>query len=101
MVILDLDHPDIEVFVSWKAKGRKKVAALIAAGYPSDYEGEAYQTVAGQNSNNSMRVPHKFMDAVKNDGSWNLTWRTDGSVCKTLKAPRFMGQNRLRGLGVR
>src|SRR3989339_961331 len=86
MVILDLDHPDIEIFIGWKVKEEKKVAALIAAGYPSDYEGEAYQTVAGQNSNNSVRVPHKFMDAVKNDGSWNLTWRTDGSVCKTLKA---------------
>ena len=86
MVILDLDHPDIEVFVNWKVKEEKKVAALVAAGYPSDYEGEAYQTVAGQHSNNSVRVPHKFMDAVKNDSSWNLTWRTDGSVCKTLKA---------------
>lgn len=86
MVILDLDHPDIEAFIEWKMKEEKKVAALIAAGYPSDYEGEAYQTVAGQNSNNSARVPHKFMEAVENDASWNLTWRVDGSVCKTLKA---------------
>jgi len=86
MVVLDMDHPDIEEFVGWKAKEEKKVAALIAAGYASDYEGEAYQTVSGQNSNNSVRVPHKFMEAVKNDGSWNLTWRTDGSTCKTMKA---------------
>lgn len=86
MVIVDLDHPDVEVFIDWKVKEEQKVAALIAAGYPSDYEGEAYQTVAGQNSNNSVRVPHKFMDAIKNDSSWNLTWRTDGTVCKTLKA---------------
>ncbi len=86
MVIVDLDHPDVEKFIDWKVEEEKKVAALIAAGYPSDYEGEAYQTVAGQNSNNSVRVPHKFMDAIKNGSSWNLTWRTDGSVCKTLKA---------------
>ena len=86
MVILDLDHPDIETFINWKVEEEKKVAALIAAGYPSDYEGEAYQTVSGQNSNNSVRVPHKFMEALKRDGSWNLTWRTDGSVCKTVKA---------------
>lgn len=86
MVTLDLDHPDIEVFINWKVEEEKKVAALIAAGYPSDYEGEAYNTVSGQNSNNSVRVPHKFMEAIAHDGSWNLTWRTDGSVCKTLKA---------------
>ena len=86
MVIVDLDHPDVETFIDWKVKEEQKVAALIAAGYASDYEGEAYQTIAGQNSNNSVRVPHKFMDAIKNGSSWNLTWRTDGSVCKTLKA---------------
>lgn len=86
MVILNLDHPDIEEFVTWKVEEEKKVAALIAAGYPSDYEGEAYQTVSGQNSNNSVRVPNKFMEAVERNGSWNLNWRTDGTVCKTLKA---------------
>ncbi|PLX26389.1 ribonucleoside-diphosphate reductase, adenosylcobalamin-dependent [Candidatus Parcubacteria bacterium] len=86
MVTLDLDHPDIEAFVEWKVKEEKKVAALIAAGYSSDYEGEAYATVSGQNSNNSVRVPHKFMESLEHDGTWNLTWRTDGSTCKTLKS---------------
>jgi ribonucleoside-diphosphate reductase alpha chain len=86
MVVLDLDHPEIEDFVEWKSKEEKKVAALVAAGYPSDYEGEAYQTVSGQNSNNSIRVPDKFMHALQNDGTWDLKWRTDGRVCKTLKA---------------
>jgi len=86
MVVLNMDHPDIEEFINWKVKEERKVAALIAAGYSADYEGEAYQTVSGQNSNNSLRVPHKFMEAVENDGSWNLTWRVDGSACKTLKA---------------
>ena len=49
MVILDEDHPDIEQFIDWKVKEERKVAALIAAGYSADYEGEAYQTVSGQN----------------------------------------------------
>jgi len=92
MVILDLDHPDIEIFINWKAEEEKKVAALIAAGYTSDYEGEAYQTVSGQNSINSVRVPHKFMEAVEHDGSWNLTWRTDGTICKTLKSRELWNQ---------
>jgi ribonucleoside-diphosphate reductase alpha chain len=86
MVVLDADHPEIEDFIEWKAREEKKVAALIAAGYPSDYEGEAYQTVSGQNANNSVRIPNKFMNGVVADGDWNLTWRTDGRICKTLKA---------------
>ena len=56
MVILDIDHPDVEKFITWKADEEKKVAALIAAGYPADFNGDAYATVSGQNSNNSVRV---------------------------------------------
>jgi ribonucleoside-diphosphate reductase alpha chain len=92
MVILDIDHPDIETFINWKVEEEKKVAALIAAGYPSDYEGEAYQTIAGQNSNNSVRVPNRFMRAVLNDDKWDLRWRTNGKVCKTLKARELWEQ---------
>ncbi len=86
MVCLDLDHPDIEQFVTWKADEEKKVAALIAAGYPADFNGEAYATVSGQNSNNSVRVPTRFIDAVERDGDWQLTRRTDGKVAKTVRA---------------
>ena len=86
MVILDMDHPDIEKFINWKVQEEKKVAALMAAGYDSSYEGEAYQTVSGQNSNNSVRVPDKFIDAVRNDGSWDLLWRKDRSVARTVRA---------------
>ncbi|MEZ4497818.1 MAG: vitamin B12-dependent ribonucleotide reductase, partial [Thermomicrobiales bacterium] len=86
MVTLDLDHPDVEAFISWKADEEKKVAALIAAGYPADFNGEAYATVSGQNSNNSVRVPNSFIDAVKNDGDWDLVGRTSGKVTKTVKA---------------
>jgi len=86
MVILDMDHPDIEKFINWKVEEEKKVAALIAAGYPSSYEGEAYSTVSGQNSNNSVRVPDKFIDAVRKDGTWDLLWRRDKSVARTVRA---------------
>ncbi len=86
MVILDMDHPDIEKFINWKVEEEKKVAALIAAGYNGSYEGEAYQTVSGQNSNNSVRVSDKFIDAVRDDGSWDLLWRTDKSVARTVRA---------------
>ena len=86
MVILDLDHPDIEEFIEWKAIEEDKARALISAGYPADFNGEAYATVSGQNSNNSVRVPHEFLDALKNDGDWELKARTDGSVMKKIKA---------------
>src|SRR6478752_1347724 len=86
MVTLDLDHPDIVTFINWKADEEKKVAALIAAGYPADFNGEAYATVSGQNSNNSVRVPNAFIDAVKEDSNWDLIRRTDGKTAKTVKA---------------
>ncbi|MDD4627778.1 MAG: vitamin B12-dependent ribonucleotide reductase [Candidatus Peribacteraceae bacterium] len=77
MVCLDLDHPDIVEFIDWKAKEEKKVEALADAGYSTDFNDEAYQTVSGQNSNNSVRVPHAFFEAVEKDGDWNLYWRTE------------------------
>jgi ribonucleoside-diphosphate reductase alpha chain len=86
MVIVNADHPDIEQFVDWKLKEEKKVAALIGAGYASAYEGEAYQTVSGQNSNNTVRVAHDFMEAVENDKDWKLIWRTNGETAKVIKA---------------
>jgi ribonucleoside-diphosphate reductase alpha chain len=86
MVCLDIDHPEIIGFVNWKLEEEKKVAALIDAGYPSDYEGEAYRTVSGQNSNNSVRIPNSFFDKLEKDEDWELTARTDGRVMKTVPA---------------
>ena len=86
MVCLDLDHPEIETFVNWKLEEEKKVAALITAGYPSDYEGEAYKTVSGQNSNNSVRIPNEFFHAMEADGDWELKARSDGRTMKKIKA---------------
>ena len=54
--------------------------------YDTDWESEAYLTVSGQNSNNSVRVTDAFLHAVEADGDWNLTRRLDGKVHKTLKA---------------
>ncbi|HOW58656.1 MAG TPA: vitamin B12-dependent ribonucleotide reductase [Candidatus Omnitrophota bacterium] len=92
MVCLDLDHPEILDFINWKVKEEKKVAALIAAGYPSDFNGEAYKTVAGQNSNNSVRISDEFMQAYLSDGQWQTRFRTTGEVCETLSARDLMHQ---------
>jgi ribonucleoside-diphosphate reductase alpha chain len=147
MVILDVDHPDIEEFIGWKAKEEQKVAALVAgskavkkhlqaiydarlelphnvahgpemraavraareafvpdayikrvielaedcepfnfAEFDLDWQSEAYETVSGQNSNNTVSVTEDFLQAVLNDGEWNLTSRTDGSVVSTVAA---------------
>jgi len=147
MVVVDIDHPDVEEFIQWKAKEEEKVAALVAGSkinstflkaileeavnnpdrktntklnkliknavhrgvtlnyidrtidlvkqgftslsfesYDTHYEGEAYITVSGQNSNNSVRVTNEFMRAVENDEMWDLKWRTNGKVCKSLRA---------------
>ena len=86
MVILDVDHPDIEAFINWKVQEEDKVRALVAAGYSSDFNGEAYATVSGQNSNNSVRLSNDFLAAVVDDGEWELTARIDGAVMKTVKA---------------
>ena len=92
MVCLDLDHPEIINFVNWKMEEEKKVGALIAAGYPSDYEGEAYKTVSGQNSNNSVRIPNSFFERLKNNEDWELTARTDGQVMKKIPSRELWNQ---------
>jgi ribonucleoside-diphosphate reductase alpha chain len=86
MVCLDLDHPEVLEFINWKVQEEDKVAALIAAGYDNGYEGEAYATVSGQNSNNSVRIPNSFFKALSEDGNWELKARTDGRVMKSVPA---------------
>jgi ribonucleoside-diphosphate reductase alpha chain len=86
MVCLDLDHPEIVQFIDWKVEEEKKVGALIAAGYPSGYEDEAYRTVSGQNSNNSVRIPNSFFKVLEEDGEWELKGRMDGRVMKKFPA---------------
>jgi ribonucleoside-diphosphate reductase alpha chain len=87
MVCLDMDHPEIVDFITWKVREEKKALALIAAGFPSDFNGEAYHTVSGQNSNNSVRVSDDYMRAVMAGGKWQTTARLDRSkVIDTYEA---------------
>jgi ribonucleoside-diphosphate reductase alpha chain len=86
MVCLDLDHPEIVDFIQWKVREEKKAQALIAAGYDSDFNGEAYHTISGQNSNNSIRVTDEFMRAALAGGTWQTRARTTGEVIDTLNA---------------
>jgi ribonucleoside-diphosphate reductase alpha chain len=92
MVCLDLDHPEIVEFINWKVEEEKKVGALIAAGYPSGYEDEAYRTVSGQNSNNSIRIPNAFFKVLEEDGDWELKGRMDGRVMKKIPARELWNQ---------
>src|SRR5881275_2556218 len=109
MVCLDLDHPDVEQFINWKVREELKVACMAEGikhlpkehqelakklGLKLDYDfnGEAYYTVSGQNSNNSVRIPNRFFKAVEQDDKWNLTRRTDGKISKTLKARELWDQ---------
>ena len=148
MVIVDIDHPDVEKFIEWKAKEEDKVASLVAGSricsrflqaiveeaiangvdrkanprlqnliqnalsravpmsyiirvlalveqgytsldfeeYNSNYESEAYHTVGGQNSNNTVRVTNEFMKAVENNDLWQLRERTSGKIAKAVNA---------------
>ena len=86
MVCLDMDHPEIADFIEWKVREERKARALIASGYESDFNGDAYHTVSGQNSNNSIRVTDDFMKAMESDGDWKTYMRTTGEVCETFKA---------------
>src|SRR6059036_155870 len=86
MVILNVDHPDIEEFVWSKAKEEKKALALGEAGYDMSLNGEAWQSIQFQNANNSVRVTDEFMKKAQTDEDWSLTARIGGAVLETIKA---------------
>ncbi|MBE1488018.1 ribonucleoside-diphosphate reductase alpha chain [Plantactinospora soyae] len=86
MVILDVDHPDIEEFVVTKAREEHKIRALRDAGFDMDLGGSDIVSVQYQNANNSVRVSDEFMRAVQDSGSFDLRGRLDGAVIETVDA---------------
>lgn len=92
MVILDIDHPDILDFIWCKANEERKAHALIDAGYDGSIDGEAYATVAFQNSNNSVRISDAFMKAVEQDDVWETIARTTGEVMSMHSAKNVLMQ---------
>ena len=92
MVVLDVDHPDVEDFIWCKAREEKKAAALRDAGFDMRLDSDAFTSVQFQNANNSVRVTDEFMQAVQEDGDWDLIARTDGEPIKTIKARKLMEQ---------
>ncbi|MFM2134791.1 MAG: hypothetical protein RL021_191, partial [Bacteroidota bacterium] len=92
MVCLDIDHPEIMDFIRWKMDEEEKAKVLMAAGYDGSFEGEAYRTVSGQNSNNSVRISDEFMQAFLKKGHWQLTGRVDGAVVAKLLAEQLWNE---------
>src|SRR4051794_7818470 len=90
MVVLNVDHPDIEHFVTCKADEEKKAGALRDAGFDMSIDGEGFTSIQYQNANNSVRVTDEFMEALGADEDWKLIARTDGSTTKTLPARELM-----------
>ncbi len=90
MVILDIDHPDVEEFIWCKAREEKKARALRDAGFDMDLDGADSFSIQYQNANNSVRVTDEFMTAVVNGDDWHLRAVTDGSILRTVPARELM-----------
>src|SRR5205823_12078839 len=90
IVVLNIDHPDVEEFIKCKVEEEKKAWALIEAGYDSSLDGPAYGSVFFQNANNSVRVTDEFMRAVQEDCEWQTKYVKNGQPCDTYKARDLM-----------
>jgi len=90
MVVLNVDHPDIDDFITCKVEEEKKAWALMDAGYDGSIDGPAYGSIFFQNANNSVRVTDEFMKAVENDEDWTTHAVTTGKPIKTWKARDLM-----------
>src|SRR2546423_12770032 len=92
MVVLNVDHPDIESFIWCKAREEEKAAALRDAGFDMRLASDSFHSIQYQNANNSVRVTDDFMAAVEADEQWQLLARTSGEPTKTLPARQLMKQ---------
>ncbi len=92
MVVLDVDHPDIEDFIWCKAREEEKAAALRDAGFDMRLDSDSFHSIQYQNANNSVRVTDDFMEAVERGDDWELIARTSGEALKTLPARELMRQ---------
>ncbi|MEY3512456.1 MAG: hypothetical protein RL486_1121, partial [Actinomycetota bacterium] len=92
MVILNVDHPDIEEFIWCKSREEKKARALRDAGFDMDLDGIDITSIQYQNANNSVRVTDEFMQAVVDDTDWHLRAVHDGTIVKTIRARDLMRQ---------
>ncbi|MGI8458617.1 MAG: vitamin B12-dependent ribonucleotide reductase [Propionibacteriaceae bacterium] len=92
MVVLDIDHPDIEEFVQTKANEENKIRALRDAGFDMDLGGRDITSVQYQNANNSVRVTDEYMRAVEDGTPFGLRARTDGSVIEEVDAAELWGK---------
>jgi ribonucleoside-diphosphate reductase alpha chain len=92
MVILNIDHPDVESFIWCKAKEEKKAHTLIDAGYDAAIDGDAYGSIFFQNANNSVRVTDEFMEAAAADGDWWTRSVGNGQPKKRYSAKELLRQ---------